>query len=379
MGPTIAKDCVEDPNVTQVTGCDIDEIKLKAVEGYITNQKFKSEVIDVSNYEQLIETIKGHDVVVNCSAAKFSISVLKAAMSVKANVVDLAGGGYPQEGEIYEEVEKSGILAIPGCGVDPGLVDILAGNAMIFLDEVTEVSFACGGLPRDPVPPLDYKIVFGGTKMPIRPGKVPMIVDGKLTEVDRYSDIEPIFVDNYRDMEAFYDGYPSSLLKLCLEKKVKSFKGKTIRYQGFVSKLMFLLDLGVISDRHTHYKGLEIIPLDFFHELIYPIVKFDEAAGDRDITVMLVRASGNKKDIDVDVTYDMVDEYDEQRNITSMAKTTGFTAAIIARMVGRGAINKKGIQWPVRVIFGDLCEELLLELKKRGVEITETITKTRSL
>jgi saccharopine dehydrogenase-like NADP-dependent oxidoreductase len=60
-----------------------------------------------------------------------------------------------------------------------------------------------------------------------------------------------------------------------------------------------------------------------------------------------------------------------------MAKTTGYSAAIMARMLGRGAISKKGIQWPVRVILGDLFEELLSKLRERGVEITETVTTSR--
>jgi len=56
------------------------------------------------------------------------------------------------------------------------------------------MNFACGGLPKDPKPPLDYKIVFGGTRMPIRPGKVPMIVDGELKELDRYTEVESIYL-----------------------------------------------------------------------------------------------------------------------------------------------------------------------------------------
>ncbi len=296
--------------------------------------------------------MKGYDVVVNASAAKFSMGVLKAAMEAKCNVVDLAGGGYPQDGDIYKEVEKAGITAIPGCGVDPGLIDLLCGQAMENMDEVEDVNFACGGLPKDPKPPLDYKIVFGGTRMPIRPGKVPMIVDGELKELDRYTEVESIYVNKYQEMESFVDGFPSSLLKLCQEKKVKNFRGKTIRYSGFVDKLMFLLDLGVIGSKPVTYQGREIVPVDLFHELIYPIIKFDEAAGDRDITVLLVRVSGKSGDLEVDVTYDMIDEYDEEHKITSMAKTTGYTAAIIARILGSGAVKKKGIQWPVRVIKG---------------------------
>jgi saccharopine dehydrogenase-like NADP-dependent oxidoreductase len=379
MGPTIAKDCSEDKKAEMVTGCDVDEIKLKAAKRYVDNKKFSTKKVDITNQEQLVAAMKGYDVVVNSTAAKFSMDVLKAAIQARVNVVDLAGGGYPQVGEVYEEVEKVGITAMPGCGVDPGLIDILCGQAMTYMDEVDEVNFACGGLPKDPKPPLEYKIVFGGTRMPIRPGKVPMIVDGELKELDRYSEVEAIFVNDHQEMEAFIDGFPSSLLKLCQEKKVKNFRGKTIRYSGYVDKLMFLLDLGVIGNKPVKYQGREIVPVDFFHELIYPIIKFDEKAGDKDITVLLVRVTGKSEGKDIDVTYDMVDEYDEEHKMTSMAKTTGLTAAIIARMLAQGEVKKKGIQWPVRVIRGELFEELLSSLRKRGVEITETITKTRSV
>jgi len=198
-------------------------------------------------------------------------------------------------------------------------------------------------------------------------------------EVDRYDDVEPIYIEDLDDMEAFYDGYPSSLLKLCAEKGVRTFKGKTIRYAGFVDKLMFLLDLGVIRNESVTYQGREVVPLDFFHELIYPLVRFDESEGDRDITVLLARVVGTKGDSEVCAEYEMVDYYDEEKGITSMAKTTGYTAAIVARMLARGDIEAKGIQWPVHVIKGSLFQELMSSLRERGVEVTESILRTTEL
>ena len=37
---------------------------------------------------------------------------------------------------------------------------------------------------------------------------------------NRYSEVEPIYVDGLQQMEAFTDGYSSSLLKLCVEKVI---------------------------------------------------------------------------------------------------------------------------------------------------------------
>jgi len=379
MGPTIAKDCAQEPDIEKVTGCDIDEKKLKEAEKYINNAKFHAEKLSVLDHEKLVEKMREHDLVIHGTSAKFSMNVLRAAMEAKVNIVDLAGGGYPQEGELYEEVEKAGITAMPGCGVDPGLIDVLTGHVIRSLDQAENVMFACGGLPQNPEPPLDYKIVFGGTRMPIRPGKVPMIAEGKQVEMSRYSEVEPIYVEGLKDMEAFIDGYPSSLLKLCLEKGVKNFRGKTIRYSGFVEKIKFLDDLGVIGTEPVDYEGVKVVPRELFHKIVYPLVKFDTERGDRDLTVLLVHVEGVKDGNDVTIEYEMIDFYDEEKGITSMAKTTGYSAAIMARMLGRGAIKKKGIQWPVRAVHGELFEELLRELRKRGVEITETITTIRQI
>jgi lysine 6-dehydrogenase len=379
MGPAIAKNCSEDPEVTKVTGCDIDKDKLASAKKYVNSKKFDAASLSVTDRDALTKKMKGYDVVINGTAAKFSMDVLEAAIEAKVNVVDLAGGGYPQEGEMYSKVLKAGITVIPGCGVDPGLIDILSGQAMSKMDVVEDVMFACGGLPKDPKPPLDYKIVFGGTRMPVRPGKVPMIVDGKMVELDRYSEVESIFVEGLEPMEAFLDGFPSSLLKLSLEKGVRNFRGKTVRYSGYVEKIMFLNDLGLISEKPVDYEGKEVVPRELFHKVIYPLVKFDTAAGDRDITVLLVRVEGKKGSSDISVSYDMVDFYDEESQTTSMARTTGYTAAIVARMLGRGAIKEKGIQWPVRVIKGPLFEELLRKLRDRGVEVTETVIVSRGV
>ncbi|UCH56593.1 MAG: saccharopine dehydrogenase NADP-binding domain-containing protein [Candidatus Bathyarchaeota archaeon] len=379
MGPTIARDCAESESVSKVLARDIDEEKLRNAKEFVSSPKLKTARLNIADHDALVKKMRGFDVVVNATAARFSMGVLEAAMEAGVDVVDLSGGSYPLDGELYGRVEEAGITAIPGCGVDPGLIDILSGYGIDLMDEVDGVYFACGGLPMDPKPPLDYKIVFGGRRMPIRPGKVPVILDGERVQVDRYDDLEPVFIEGLKDMEAFYDGFPSSLLKLCEEREVKTFKGKTIRYVGFVDKLIFLLDLGVIGSEPVTYEEREIVPLDFFQELVYPVVRFDEAEGDRDITVLLVRVEGQKSGSEMIVTYEMVDYYDEEKGITSMAKTTGYTASIIARILARGDIPEKGIQWPVRIIKGELFEELMSSLKERGVEVTENILKTTEL
>jgi lysine 6-dehydrogenase len=67
----------------------------------------------------------------------------------------------------------------------------------------------------------------------------------------------------------------------------------------------------------------------------------------------------------------MVDRFDEERGVTSMARTTGYTAAIVARMVARGEIREKGVL-PPETAVGKVFERFVSELEDREVRIQET-------
>ena len=66
-----------------------------------------------------------------------------------------------------------------GCGLEPGLTEILARRLAERLDRVDELHILCGGVPERPAPPLGYKIVFGGRELPLREAPAPAVVDGR--------------------------------------------------------------------------------------------------------------------------------------------------------------------------------------------------------
>lgn len=377
-GPAVAKICTEETKVDSVKGCDIDPAKLEAARRLVASEKFEADRLEVSDPSALVQAIRDYDVVVNATSESLSIPVLNAAKQARVNFVDLAGGTYSLNSDIDRDVEEAGITVIPGCGVDPGLVDILAGHAMDQMQKTDEVYLASGSMPKDPRPPLKYKILFGGTRMPLTFSEVPQILNGKEVMVNRFDDPESVSIEGYQEMEAFYDGYPSFFLKLCLDRGVKTFKTKSIKYAGFVEKLGFLRALGVVSSNPVLFNGKEIVPSDFFQDIIYPEVKFDAAAGDRDITVIKVRVTGKSGSNDVQISYELIDAYDEERQITSMAKTTGCTAAIVSEMLLTQEISQKGIQWPLCIVRGELFEQLVKNLREKGLQIKESLTQTRT-
>jgi lysine 6-dehydrogenase len=86
------------------------------------------------------------------------------------------------------------------------------------------------------------------------------------------------------------------------------------------------------------------------------------------MTVMRVIAKGRNGRI----VYDMVDRFDERNSVSSMGKTTGYTASIVTQLLGAGEIGGKGTVPPEEAVQGASVERLLSELERRGVRIGES-------
>jgi len=143
-----------------------------------------------------------------------------------------------------------------------------------------------------------------------------------------------------------------------------------VRYSGYCERVRFLEECGLLSREPIPFDGGEIVPFEAFSRIIYPRVRLEE--GEHDITVLRVRVRGVKDGSAVTYECKMVDRYDAEKGVTSMAKTTSYTAAIVARMIGAGEIDVKGYVGAGKAVRGELFKKLLKELDERGVKIEQT-------
>jgi len=188
--------------------------------------------------------------------------------------------------------------------------------------------------------------------------------------VKRYTPVEPIkFEGIERELECFYDGFPESLYEIDKFKNVKHCAEKTVRYAGYCEKVNFLDGLGLLSREPIEYLGQQINPFEVFSKIVHPAVRLEE--GEKDITVLRVIVEGVKDGEKTTYTYDMVDHYDDDKGIISMAKTTSYTAAIVGRMLGRRELTGEGLINPCTLVRGKNFEVLLSELASRGVNIEQ--------
>jgi saccharopine dehydrogenase-like NADP-dependent oxidoreductase len=79
----------------------------------------------------------------------------------------------------------------------------------------------------------------------------------------------------------------------------------------------------------------------------------------------------------------MIDRYDQITGFTSMARTTAFTGAIVARLVARGEVQIRGLVTPEQVITGPLFDRLIAKLAAVNIhfiltsEIVEALNPPR--
>ncbi len=381
MGPAAAFNAMSAAEVSRVTLCDIDQgqldaaqAKLRAMDG---GEKLTTVALDLNDQAQATELTADFDAIVGALPRAAIPLGIRAAVATRTPLVDLA---WPSEAELVDlerQVEAAGALVILGCGLEPGLTEIMARYLAEKLDQVDELHIKCGGIPQNPAPPLGYKIVFGGRQLPLRESDAHFVENGELKPVPRYSGVETVFFPGVGECEAWHEGFMPWLLDLEALRGLKLGTQKTCRWPGYAAKVTVLKEMGLLSEQPIEVDGAQVAPKRLVDAVLYPHVKLEE--GERDITLFCVEAIGRKDGRLRRYRIEMVDRYDDVLGFTSMARTTAFTAAIVARMIARGDLQAKGMLTPERVVTGPAFNRLLADLAAVNVRFDMTTEKVEAL
>ena len=377
IGPAVVHNTLLDPDVSQVMLCDKDEAKLTQAKAWLRQmpggQKLTTIPFDL-NAKAMTKTLMSEfDVAIAALPSTVSAQVIRLAVEAGTPLVDLTRPTSVEVSALDLVVKQHQGLVILGCGLEPGLTEIMAAHIIQKLDNVEELHIKCGGIPLNLTPPLNYKLVFGGRKLPLQEDPARLVKNGSLYSVPRYSEVETLEFPGVGLCEAWHEGFMPWLLDLPALKKLAHGTQKTIRWPGFAEKINLLKGMGLLSTEPVMVDGLQVKPKHLLDAVLYPHVKFEET--DRDVVLFRVEAIGQKDGYQQRHQVEMIDYYDEAMGITAMARTTGYTGAIIARMIGRGDLKMQGMMAPERVIKGQMFEQLLTELA--ALNITFNITTER--
>jgi saccharopine dehydrogenase-like NADP-dependent oxidoreductase len=147
---------------------------------------------------------------------------------------------------------------------------------------------------------------------------------------------------------------------------------KTLRYIGHIEKMKLLKETNFFSKEKIRIGDALISPLEMTTKLLFPLWSFGEE--EEDLTVMKIVASGEINKKVVKYTYDLFDKMDTKNGVSSMARTTGYTATSCARLFLEGNFREKGII-PLEYIGRNYENYLFImkELAKRGVIFKESV------
>tara|TARA_B100001250_G_scaffold410521_1_gene437130 strand:- start:6948 stop:8063 length:1116 start_codon:yes stop_codon:yes gene_type:complete len=355
VGSAIGYDLSQDYSVTVA---DINRDVLKNLK---SKYNFKTVYSDFSDTNHLRGILKEYDLIISAVPGFMGFKTLKTIIEANKNVVDISF--FPENAlELNELAKKNNITALVDFGVAPGLGNILFGH----YDTLMEIeSYECyvGGLPKHKNPPFEYKAPFSPIDVIeeyTRPAR--LFENGAIVTKQPLTELESIEFDEIGELEAFNtDGLRSLLYTMS---HVPYMKEKTLRYKGHAQKINLLKDIGLFSDNERSINNIKYRPIDITSDILKE--NWCLSKDEEEFTVMRVICQNQIKKIQID----LYDKYDKQTNITSMARTTGYTCTAGANLILKNIFHDVGVFPPELIGKKLICHNFILDyIKQRNINL----------
>ncbi|HEY3354303.1 MAG TPA: saccharopine dehydrogenase C-terminal domain-containing protein, partial [Polyangia bacterium] len=337
VGGVIARDIAEDPAL-KVTVVDRDEQVLARLR---QRAKVETRRADLADSAAVTALAAENDFVIGCAPGFLGLGVLRAVIEAGRDCVDISF--MPEDARVLDgRAREKGVTVVVDCGVAPGMSNMLLGHAEAELGALTRGLILVGGLPVQRRWPWEYGAVFSPIDVIEEYTRVARYVEhGQLVEREALTDPELHYFPGLGTLESFNTDGLRSLMDTI---KAPDLKEKTMRWPGHIEKIRVLRETGFFSQTPIEVGGVSVRPLDVTAKLLFPMWKLRE--GEDELTVMRVEAEGLKGQAKVRYTYDLLDRTDPVTHEMSMARTTGFPATAMARLILGGQLKRPGVTPP---------------------------------
>ena len=342
VGQLIAADLSQD---FKVVVSDIDKSAVRLCE--LANVSV--DIVDLSNADKLSELIEIHDpdIVVGALPSLMGYAAMETVIECCKNYVDIS---FMREDprDLMMRALLAHVIVVPDCGIMPGLGNIIAGYASHHMRYCNSIDIFVGGVPKSPEPPFNYKAPFAPKDVIEEYTREARLKkDYNVFTKPALSDVEEVWIEDYK-LEAFNTDGLRTLLSL----SVPNLREKTLRWPGTAATMIDML----ADDQ-------------FDESMLFEAWRYREC--EEDITFMRIIAKGeNELGGDQEIRWTMIDESDDPCNHSSMARTTAWPCAVIARMILSGRIYKQGIIMPEELgKDANLYREIIAALKIKGLDI----------
>jgi lysine 6-dehydrogenase len=325
--------------------------------------------VDATDARNMRDAMHGHDAVL--SAVPYYLNVAMAALAVDLGIhfADLGGNKAIVEQQLALDTaaRRQHVGVVPDCGLAPGLVNIVALEAVRRMERCASLALYVGGLPQHPEPPLNYTIVYspeGVIDYYTTPSWV--LRDGQPVQVDALSELESVdFPPPIGTLEAFHTGGGVSLMPWEFAGQIETMEYKTLRYPGHAHIMHAIRELGLLGTEPVDVHGVAVVPREAFIATASPRLRRPEA---HDLVALEVVARGTKNRAPASVRFRLLDYYDAERGISAMMRTTGYSLSITGQMLVDGRMAQHGVH-PAYAVTP--YAEYVKELAQRGITIEE--------
>lgn len=348
-----------------VTSADIDT---RSLDYLSDNYSIKTKVLDVTKTEELTTTINDFDMVISAVPGFLGLQTMTTIIGCGKTLVDISF--LPEDVlHLNNLAKENNVTVVMDCGVAPGMPNYIAGYHNEFM-QINELNYMVGGLPIIRTFPFEYKAPFSPCDVVeeyMRPARY--VENGKLIVKPAMSDPELVNFEKVGTLESFNtDGLRSLVYTLG---NIPNMKEKTLRYPGHIKLIQSLQAIGFFDKKQIEINGQLIAPFDFTTKLLFSSWKLNP--DDREFTIMQIAINGTENGINKEIIYDLYDEFDPAEKLSSMARTTGFTASATAQMILDGVFTQKGVFPPELVGKQPKCLDYIFNyLKERNIEYKKT-------
>lgn len=327
--------------------------------------------LDASRTEDVIQMLSDHNVTVCCGAAHYALNydLSRASLAAGAHFCDMGGNTdvVMKQHMLHDEAKQRNIGIVPDCGIAPGTANILAARAIQHID-CDSIQMYCGGLPVSRNLPLGYKLVFSIAGLTNEyTGNCSEIRHGQIVSVPAFTEKENLVLpEPVGQCEAFLTSGGTSTGPISFQGRVTSYGYKTVRYPGHYDAIRTMIDMGMLQLNPVHVAGQDVVPRDLFHVLAS---SYWDYPNEPDLLVLRVVAKGKLDGRPVTMVQDLVDIQDSKTGFSAMARTTAFSAAIVAEALATGILGA-GVHYLERSIDPDWFVD---EMAKRSLHVVTLI------
>lgn len=365
MGRAVVYDLGGAREVKNIVVADFDRGRAHDIARKFGHGIARAAFADVRDTKHLAKLLQGYDAVVNCTQYNWNLDVMRAALAARIHYLDL-GGLYHMTRKQFaldRDFRRIGKLAIPGMGGAPGITNVMARALADSLDRVDAIKVYNAGADEQRYDsPVAYSFSIATildelTMPPIH------FVRGRYVQKEILSEPEP-------------ETFPNPIGKIVLRHSIhselgtlaESFRKKGVREVFFkinydpklVNLVRSLVDTGFTQRDPIPVNGTHVVPRAVLLALMQQKAPSKPPLDVEALRVVVTGRNGKKR---VASALEMWADHTTRPQLSAVARDTGFPAAIVAVMHGRGEIPGVGVQAPETVVPPKL---FFSELKKRG-------------